>query len=259
MREPEVTELLDGVYDVTWQARDEGPGILRGARRRSYLFDGDVPTLVDTCVRSSVDALVAGIESTGIDPERLLLTHAHLDHAGAVDEVVERFGVETWAHRDAPVTTDGRLDVTTDPDDRFESGDRIGRFEAVHVGGHSPGSSVFVDEAAGVAAMGDAVSGSDRRGLPAGYLIHPPQATNMHQPPEEVVAAEANLVRLLDYDYEVALVHHGSNVLDGASEKLTAYVDFEPGYADPEAPSLHRRSREGMPDDELRAAFQGGE
>ncbi|KAB1190422.1 MBL fold metallo-hydrolase [Haloferax sp. MBLA0076] len=253
---PYYTEVVPGVYEITWQDRDEGPPFIRGDRRRSYLFDlpDDVPTLVDTCVPTRARHLIDGIESTGVDPQRLIITHRHLDHAGAFDTVVDRFDVETWVPEQEPLVDADRLNVTTPADNLYGHEDRIGRFVAVHVGGHSPGSSALVDEKAGIAACGDVVSGSDRRGLPAGYLVHPPQSTNMYVSPADVVDAEENLVRLLDYDFEIALVHHGSNVFENASQKLERYVSFEPNYASDE-PSLHRPSREGLPEGVLDDAF----
>lgn len=257
LRDSDVEEVLDGVYDITWDRTDEGPPQLRNARRRSYLFDmdGDVPTLVDTCVAPRAERLIGGIESTGVEPERLLITHDHVDHAGAFDAVVDRFDVETWVPEADDLLAAEELDVTTEPDHFFGGGETIGRFEAVHIGGHTPGNSAFVDQAAGVLAAGDALSGADRRGLPAGYLIHPPQATHVGRPPGAVVEAERNLAKLLDYEFDVALVHHGANVYEDAGEKLRRYVSWEPFYAVGEEQSVHRPDRTVMDVDELDEAF----
>lgn len=243
---PRVSEIAPDVYDITWQAKDEGPELMQGNRWRSFLFDSEdsVPTLVDTSKRERVDVLIDSIEAIGVEPERLLITHRHSDHVGGIDAVVERFGVETWVpEKDNPYELD-RVTVETPPNHVYTDGEEIGRFTAVTVPGHTPGSSVFVDEDAGIAVMGDVVSGADRRGLPSGYLIHPPQSTHVLQPPEAVVDAEENLAKLLDYDFEVALVFHGSSVREGASEKLRRYVDYEPNYV-ADAESIHRPSREG--------------
>lgn len=250
MVEPDsrVTEIVPGVYDITWQGREEGPEIMHGYRWRTFLFDldDDVPTLVDTCKEERVEFLFDSIEDIGVEPERLIVTHGHSDHVGAFDSVVERYGVETWVPEGDDILADERLSVDTQPDHWYADGERIGRFETVHVPGHTPGNSVVVDEEAGIAVLGDAASGSDRRGLPKGYLIHPPQSTHVNQSPQDVVDAEENLARLLDYEFDVALVFHGSSVLEDASEKLERYVNYEPNYTSSER-AIHRPTREGLP------------
>ncbi len=58
--------------------------------------------LVDPGPSSSLDALLEGLD--GQVPDRILLTHIHLDHAGATGTLVRRWpGVEVWVHeRGAP-------------------------------------------------------------------------------------------------------------------------------------------------------------
>jgi glyoxylase-like metal-dependent hydrolase (beta-lactamase superfamily II) len=252
---PIVRELqaVPGVYDITWQAAAEGPDITRGERHRTYLFDhGDVPTLVDTCFQNRVEYLFEGIERVGVEPERLIVSHRHLDHVGAFDEVVERYGVETWVPEDDNVAEidDYGIDIRTEPDHLYGHQEQIGPFETVHVPGHSPGNSALVDEAAGLAVCADTVSGSDRRGLPPGYLIHPPQATNTNQPPQSAVDAEKNLDRLIEYDFEIALVNHGTSVFEDASEKLRRYVNFESNFTG-DGRSIHATDRRTIDADEL--------
>lgn len=83
------TEILPGVYDITVRADDNG------RRYRAYLIDDDVPTLFDAGLPDRTDALFEGIEATGLDPERLVLTHSDYDHVGGFDAVVDHYGVET--------------------------------------------------------------------------------------------------------------------------------------------------------------------
>lgn len=200
-------EIHPTVYDITLSPGEK--------RYRAFLFLGGTPTLVDCGLADTTDALFEGIETVGTDPDRLIITHADPDHVGGIDAVVEQYGVETY------VPEQSTVDATTVPDRRYGDGDRIGRFEAVHVPGHEPDNHVLVDEEAGIAVMGDAVSGADQRGLPEGYFVLPPAAysTNLNE-------AEENLPHLLDYDFDVGLVYHGSSVHEGASEKLERFVNF---------------------------------
>jgi len=59
-----------------------------------YLIEGPAPVLVETGSRSSVPALLAGLEGLGLGPDDLaavVVTHIHLDHAGGVGDVARAF------------------------------------------------------------------------------------------------------------------------------------------------------------------------
>jgi len=66
-----------------------------------YLLDGgDEYALIDAGGGRDVPGIVAQIEGDGLDPKRvrkLLLTHAHADHAAGAADVRERFGLEVFA------------------------------------------------------------------------------------------------------------------------------------------------------------------
>ncbi|WP_197052370.1 MBL fold metallo-hydrolase [Halobellus rufus] len=205
-----IDEVVPGVYDITTQTRPDG------GRFRVYLFDGETPTLVDTGLGDGIDRIVDAVDEVGVDPERLLITHGDHDHVGGFDAVVDAFDLETWV----PEQTDvGGL--RNEPDHRYTEGTPIGDFVPVHLPGHRADNHALVDERRGVAVLGDAAFGSDRRGLPAGYLVPPPAAFS-----EDVHEGELRLRDLLEYDFDVALVFHGSSVTEHARERLAAYVDF---------------------------------
>ena len=57
----------------------------------AYLLEAPSPTLVDPGPSTSLDRLIAGLTRLGVDVQDLrdiLLTHIHLDHAGAVGQLV---------------------------------------------------------------------------------------------------------------------------------------------------------------------------
>jgi glyoxylase-like metal-dependent hydrolase (beta-lactamase superfamily II) len=203
------TEIVDGVYDVTC-LDEEG-----GKRYRAFLFVDGTPTLVDAGLADTTDALTAGVEAVGVAPDRLVVTHGDGDHIGGFDGVVDAFDVETWVPEQTTAETDH------DPDHRYGDGDEIGRFTAVHVPGHEPDNHALVDEAAGVAVLGDALSGADQRGLPRGHFHLPPAVYT-----QDLNLAEESLERLLDYEFEAGLVFHGSSVTTDASAKIDRYVNF---------------------------------
>jgi hydroxyacylglutathione hydrolase len=202
-----ITEIAPEVYDLTLAERD-------GARYRTFLFDAEVPTLVDAGLPDTTEALADRLDDLGVRPERLVITHGHQDHVGGLRDLVERAGVETWLP--AGLTVDGH-----DPDHVYGDGDSIGQFTAVHTPGHTPHHHALVDENSGVAVMGDAVFGADTRGLPEGYFVLPTGYFS-----EDLGEADDSLGYLLDYEFDVALVYHGENVTSDAGDTLERFVHF---------------------------------
>ena len=204
-----VEEIFPGVYDITCLVA-EGNN-----RYRAYLFEDDVPTLVDCARRDTVEALLKGIEETGLTPGRLIITHGDGDHVGAFDALVDTYDVETWV----PVESDFSSEHT--PDHRYQEGEQIGRFQTIYLPGHKDDNYGLIDEKAKIIIPGDAISGADQRGLPAGQFHLPPavHTLNLNQ-------AEETLEKILQYNFNSALLFHGSNVLDDAHTKLYRYVNF---------------------------------
>jgi glyoxylase-like metal-dependent hydrolase (beta-lactamase superfamily II) len=201
-----VAEIATDVYDITVAERN-------GARYRVFLFDGEVPTLVDAGFADTVDVVADRLDELGVAPERIVLTHGDPDHAGGLAGLAERYDLETWV-------PDG-TEVDAEPDHRFGDGDGIGRFTAVHVPGHTPHHHALVDANAGVAVIGDALLGADARGLPEGHFVLPPAYFSA-----DLAAADENLERLTDFEFDVGLVYHGESVTDGASGKIASFVEF---------------------------------
>lgn len=131
-----------------------------------------------------LDRIRAAIAETGMTLEKILITHAHIDHAGATAELAESEGVPIEGpHRDDQFLIDSlgeqgaRFDIggrSFEPDRWLEDGDEVTvgeeRFAVRHCPGHTPGHVVFVSETARVAAVGDVIfQGSiGRSDLPRG-------------------------------------------------------------------------------------------
>ena len=123
-----------------------------------------------------VDRIEAALEAAGVTLEKILVTHAHVDHASAVAELARR--------RDVPVEGPHREDdfwielmpqqaamyglgpaEVFEPDRWLVQGDRVtvGELEldVLHCPGHTPGHVVFfhrrgaADEGRGTAIVGD--------------------------------------------------------------------------------------------------------
>lgn len=202
-------EITEGVYDITCRVDTSG------ARYRVFLFAEDPPTLVDAGLPDTTDAVISSIAEIGVEPERLIITHGDDDHIGGFESLANEFDLETW------VPNQTKIDFELSPDNRYDDGDSIGVFEAVHMPGHQPDNFSLIDEERGIVVMGDAAVGSDQRGLPAG---------NFHLPPaiysQNLNLAEKSLVRLLEFQFDVALMFHGTSVTENAKEKLDRYINF---------------------------------
>jgi len=122
-----------------------------------------------------VDRILAAIDQTGAKIEKILLTHGHLDHAGGAmalrdalqarsgatvpiegPDIRDKFLLEGIAEQAAAFGFEGR-NVT--PDRWITEGETVTvgphSFEVLHCPGHTPGSLVYVNQAARFAVVGD--------------------------------------------------------------------------------------------------------
>lgn len=201
------TTIAPDIYDLTLTER-------HGGRYRVFVFDDETPTLVDAGFEDTAETVVEQLTQIDLEPERLVVTHGDPDHVGGLSPLADHYGLETWVP--AGVGVDGH-----EPDNRFVDGDSVGRFTAVHTPGHTPHHHSLVDEAGGVAVLGDAVFGADARGLPNGYFTLPPAHFSA-----DLGQADRSLERLLTYSFDIGLVYHGESVMDGAKKKLDRFVNF---------------------------------
>lgn len=150
------------------------------------------------------DVIVSMIESSGATLRAVWLTHAHLDHIGAVSAVRRRFGnIPVHLHPlDRPVydaqsffaeSYGVAFEQPDAPDRELAHGDvlRIGNlsFDVMHLPGHSPGHVVFHGN--GIVLGGDVLfAGSiGRTDLPMANPAHMQESltTMAALPPETIV------------------------------------------------------------------------
>jgi glyoxylase-like metal-dependent hydrolase (beta-lactamase superfamily II) len=132
-----------------------------------------------------LDRIQAAIAEVGMQPEKILLTHGHIDHAGGAAELRERLGgipVEGPHEAERPLLDAleqqgqayGMQARAVTPDRWLADGDTVSvaghTFEVLHCPGHSPGSVVLVNRPQRFALMGDVLfQGSvGRTDLPMG-------------------------------------------------------------------------------------------
>lgn len=207
-------QLVDGVYDIELEYV------------RVFVLE-DRPagrtTLVDTGFDRTADHLVDTLEGAVGTVDRVIITHDGGDHYGGLDAVMGAFDPELLVAADETGVLDA---IGHEPDATFGHGDVLeGDIEVIQVPGHSVCPSALLLRDVGALISADVLDGADRRGLPAGYLLAPPETFN-----HDHAAAERNLATLLDYDFDTVLVFHGSHVMEDAKAKLDRYLNFKDHY-----------------------------
>jgi len=125
------------------------------------------------------------VEQTGLDISKIILTHAHIDHVGAVVELVNEYSCPVLAHEESvpmlgALPTQAvmmgikfgeipKIDTFIEDEEVIEIGGGL-RLRSLYTPGHSPGHLAFYVESEGVVLAGDALfAGSvGRVGLPGG-------------------------------------------------------------------------------------------
>jgi glyoxylase-like metal-dependent hydrolase (beta-lactamase superfamily II) len=206
----------------------------------SFLIEDDDGslTLVDAGFKRAekrVLAALAGLGKAAHDVRRIVLTHAHSDHAGGLAGAKDATGAAVLAHdRDAPYLQTGkppRLDSSTargrllnrarrrfgrvEVASTFQDGTVLpvgGGLRVVHTPGHTPGHVSLLHEPTGVLITGDAIF--NVRGLrysPATFCT-------------DIRLSRETADRLADLDYTVAAFTHGAHISSGAREAVRAFV-----------------------------------
>lgn len=152
--------------------------------------------LIDPGPSSSIEAVLAGLDGA---PEAILLTHIHLDHAGATGTLVRRFpGLRVYVHEaGAPHLIDPErllgsarrlygddmdrlwgevLPVPAENVTALAGGETVRGLEVLHTPGHASHHVSYLDPTSGEAFVGDV----------AGVLVPPSGAVWMPTPPPDI-------------------------------------------------------------------------
>lgn len=85
---------------------------------------------------------IEAARSAGVRPSKILLTHSHMDHTASIEGLKQEFGCQLVASAHETNLADGQVDVAIDDGQEVKVGNLA--FRAVHVPGHTPGSTTYV-------------------------------------------------------------------------------------------------------------------
>lgn len=168
----------------------------------SYLVrENDGLTLIDTGMAGSEKAILASAQPFGAPIVRIVLTHAHGDHAGSLDALHAALpdAEVIVAERSVPLLIGDLslrpgepvdklrgqwIKVSTKPDRTVVAGDRIGSLEVIASPGHTPDSIAFLDTRDNTLIAGDAFQ--TRAGVAVSGVLEPlfpfPALATWHKP-----------------------------------------------------------------------------
>lgn len=146
-----------------------------GAVNAYLVREDDGLTLVDTLIPRSATGVLAKGAGLGLPIVRIVLTHAHADHVGSLDALVDALpGVEVAiSARDARFLEGDRSFDPDEPQDKLRGGyqetrsrptrllvpsDRVGSLEVLAAPGHTPGHIALIDHRDRTVIAGDAYS-----------------------------------------------------------------------------------------------------
>lgn len=233
MSPPPAVELVPGVYRIPTAPAD---------LVNSFLFvdPDDQLTLVDTGLRTAPKRVLAALRWLGHGPAdvtRIVLTHAHPDHAGGLAKLAAQTAATVTAHeRDAAYLRSGRppaRDATiltarlinrlgggggfapTEVGEELVDGQLIdvaGGVEIIHTPGHTPGHMSLLHRPTGLLITGDALFNVRGIRWPLRALC------------TDFALTKSTATRLGELEYTIAAFTHGPEIRYKAREEIRAFL-----------------------------------
>ena len=233
MSKPSIVTLAPGIHRIPTM----------GDFINSYAFvedDGSV-TLVDCGLKRAPAKIVKALAAIGKHPrdvQRIVLTHAHFDHAGGAARMVDETSatgvdvheqdagyVETGTRAPGDMgTTTGRMFARAPWGDfratpvvqRLTDGDVLpvaGGLRVMHTPGHTPGHVSLLHPSSGVLITGDSIFNMNSRISWPTKIV----CTSFRQNQQSAYA-------LGEVDYAIAAFTHGPEIRDNAREAVRSFL-----------------------------------
>jgi glyoxylase-like metal-dependent hydrolase (beta-lactamase superfamily II) len=210
-----------------------------------FVIEDDGLTLIDTGTKGSTGKIFSAIKNEGKNPyniKRIILTHAHPDHAGSAEELKRMLGVPVMAHReDAKIMRYGiacrkeicltpglknwliyelaikRSGINIEPvdiDEQLNDDDLLpllGGIRVIHTPGHSKGHISLLAENEEVLIAGDLLSNSTGLGLSVIY--------------ENMAEGISSVLKVTNLDFDKMVFGHGRPILKDAGSIMRQAFD----------------------------------